>query len=488
MLSFSSLSEPWVDTSNIFLKAQIQYLSDINIIKTPITTYPLMWHDIAKDLNNVSFNALNEKNKSAYDYVMNQLRLAKRSQKTISLNTSFQDKRFTSFGDSFRDKNNINVQTTWMTDSLAVKLSTSYNPSPNDEDKIRYDGSYLAAYIGNWVVSVGQQDRWWGPGWDSSLVLTNNARPIPALALSRKSAEPFVIPFTDYGIPWTVTSFMGVMDDNRVIKDTLLWGFRLNFKPFDNLEIGISRLAQWGGDGRPQSGSTFFNVLTGRDNCGANGLDCSDNREPGNQQAGYDFRLTFNILNNPASLYGQYHGEDGDNESSFGFITEPVFLVGLDSYIHPFNTPTTLYVEFSDTFTDCSDSNGVNSGNCFNEHHIYQTGLRYNQRAIGNIYDNDARALVLGVISELQTDTHLELKLKKLDLNYDNSDKSSSNPIIGNPLSAIAEDIILLSAKVQHSYKNWRFTIGSEYSHSSFENDISDEQDLNAYLNIEYNL
>jgi hypothetical protein len=336
-LSLPSFSEPWVDTSNIFLKAQIQYLSDINIIKTPTTTYPLMWHDIANDLNNVPFNALNETNKSAYDYVMNQLRLAKRSQKRISLNTSFEDKRFTSFGDSFRDKNNINIQTTWMTDSLAMKLSTTYNPSPNDGEKVRYDGSYLAAYIGNWVVSVGQQDRWWGPGWDSSLVLTNNARPIPALALSRKSATPFVIPFTDYGIPWTVTSFMGIMDDNRVIKDTLLWGFRLNFKPFDNLEIGISRLAQWGGEGRPQDGSTFWNVFTGRDNCGANGLDCSDNQEPGNQQAGYDFRLTFNLLNTPSALYGQYHGEDGDNDSSFGFITEPVFLVGVDSHIRPFN-------------------------------------------------------------------------------------------------------------------------------------------------------
>ena len=24
-------------------------------------------------------------------------------------------------------------------------------------------------------------DRWWGPGWDGSLILSNNARPIPAI-------------------------------------------------------------------------------------------------------------------------------------------------------------------------------------------------------------------------------------------------------------------------------------------------------------------
>ncbi|WP_441002057.1 capsule assembly Wzi family protein [Pseudocolwellia agarivorans] len=490
LLSLPSVAEPWVDTSNIFLRAQIQYLSDVGIIKTPTTTYPLMWGDIAKDLNNVAYRSLNESSENAYHYVMNQLRLAKRNQKTIELNASLEDKRFTSFGDDFRDKNNISIHTTWMTDSFAVKLSTSYNPSPIDGDKVRYDGSYLAGYIGNWVVSVGMQDRWWGPGWDSSLALSNNARPIPALALSRKSAEPFVIPFTDYGIPWTVTSFMGVMDDERVIEDTLLWGFRLNFKPFENLEIGISRLAQWGGEGRPQGSSTFWNVLLGKDNCGAGGLDCGENRElePGNQQAGYDLRYSFNLFDTPLSLYGQYYAEDGDNNSSFGFLTEPVTLVGIDSHIRPFNTPTTVYFEFTDTFADCSDGDLFDNGNCFNEHHIYQTGMRYNLRAIGNIYDNDAKALVLGSMSELGKDTHLELKLRKLQLNYDNSDKAPNNPIIGNPLTPIAEDMVMLSAKVQHSYKNWRFTVGSSYSQSSFDNDIKDDTDFNGYLNIEYNL
>jgi len=43
-------AEPWVDTSNIFLRSNIQLLADMGLIKTPVTTFPLMWHDIALDL------------------------------------------------------------------------------------------------------------------------------------------------------------------------------------------------------------------------------------------------------------------------------------------------------------------------------------------------------------------------------------------------------------------------------------------------------
>jgi len=486
LLSFSSSAEPWVDTSNIFLRASIQQLADAGYIKTPTTTYPLMWINIANDLTGIPLNSLDEKTQDSYAYVMHQLKLAKRNEKTIEFNAALKDKRFTSFGDSFREKNNIGIRTSWMSDSFAVKLSTTYSNSI--DDKIRYDGSYLATFVGNWVISVGMQDKWWGNGWDSNLSLTNNARPIPALSFTRKAAEPFVIPFTEYGVPWTVTSFMGVMDDNRVIKDTLLWGFRLNFKPTQNLEIGITRLAQWGGEGRPQNGSTFWNVLIGKDNCGAGGLDCSLGQEPGNQQAGYDIRYTASILNNPFSIYGQYYAEDGDNNSSFGFLTEPVTLFGIDTHIAPFNKPSTLYVEVSDTYADCSDTNGIDIGNCFNEHHTYRTGMRYEQRTIGHLYDNDAKTLVVGLISQLQTNTHIEVKLRQLELNNDNSDAAINNPLIGNPLTEIAEDILMISAKVQHSYKNWRFTLGGDYSQSSFENNISDENDFNAFLNVEYNL
>ncbi len=42
------------------------------------------------------------------------------------------------------------------------------------------DGSYLGVNVGNFMLSAGYIERWWGPGWDGSLILSTNARPIPA--------------------------------------------------------------------------------------------------------------------------------------------------------------------------------------------------------------------------------------------------------------------------------------------------------------------
>lgn len=493
LIAHASSAEPWVDTSNIFLRAQIQYLSGIGVIKTPINTYPIMWSDIAKDLKRSRSAELSQESSSAYSYVYNQLRLAKSNQKTIELNASFNDKRFTSFGDRFRDKNNISLHTTWMNDSIALKTSTTYNSSPIDGDKVRYDGSYIAGFLGNWVFSLGLQDRWWGPGWDSNLALTNNARPIPAFAVSRKSAEPFIIPFTSHEIPWTVTSFMGLMNDERIIEDTLLWGFRLSFKPFENLEIGITRLAQWGGEGRPQNSKTFWNVFIGKDNCGNSGragLDCGANKElePGNQQAGYDMRYTLNFSKMLISVYGQYYAEDGSSkDNSSSILTEPQVQAGVDLHTNFLQNPTTIYLEYSDTFADCSDKNGIVNGNCFNEHHIYQTGMRFNQRTIGSQYDNDANTLVLGFISNINQDFDVIFKVRKLTLNKDNSDKAPNNPIIGNPLTKIEENILMFSTSFQYSYKNWRFILGGDVSKSSFVEKES-ENNSNFFINIEHNL
>ena len=488
LLPLNIVAEPWIDTSNLFLRENIQRLADAGYIKTPVTSFPLMWEDIASDIKKVNVSELNQSNKNAYYYIKHQLKLAKKSQRTIEVNIATEQSRFSSFGDNTWFKNSIWFHKTFMSGNFAAKLSPSIVSSSISDDKTHFDGSYLAAFYGNWIASIGMQDRWWGPGWDSNLSLTNNARPMPAIALTRKSALPVNIPFTKLQVPWTMTTFMGIMNDKRVINDALLWGFRLNFKPIKNLEIGLTRLAQWGGDSRPQDASTFWKVLIGQDNCGANGLNCDNTQEPGNQQAGYYLRYSFNLFETPFSLYGQYFAEDGNNEDSLSFLTEPQVQIGFDSQQYIFNVPTSIYLEYSDTFADCSDTNEINIGDCFYEHHIYQTGMRYQQRTIGNLYDNDAKSIILGAIVNLNINTKLEVKIRHLELNADNHDKALYNPIIGNSLTKISEDMIMLSGKLQYSYKNWRFTVSADASQSKFENAPDKENKANIHFKLEYNI
>jgi hypothetical protein len=114
--------------------------------------------------------------------------------------------------------------------------------------------------------------------------------------------------------------------------------------------------------------------------------------------------------------------------------------------------------------------------------------MRYHGRTISNLYDNDTESYVLGTVTQFNTDTHLTTKLRYLKLNYDNRDKAPNNPLIGNPLTSIAENMTMLSASLRHSYKNWRFTLDASLSHSSYENMIDSTNSGNFALTVEYNL
>ncbi len=482
----SAMAEPWIDTSDIYLKANIQLLADTGKIITPVTTYPLMWHDIIRDLNSVDVTNLTANQKNAYFYVKHQFKLAKKSQTRLKAQTGIENKRFTSFGDTQSDKNSITVHTSTMSDNFALKIAPSYTNNPQDGEETRFDESYVAAFMGNWVLSFGRQNRWYGPTWDTSLSLTNNARPITAFSISRKSAEAFIIPFTEFDIPWTVTSFMGQMDDERTVKDTLLWGFRLNFKPFKNLELGITRLAQWGGEGHSQSLSTFGDILLGKTNCGINDVVCDENNpNPANQQAGYDLRYSFNLFDVPMSFYGQKFAEDG-KEGTFNYLTKAQPQVGFDAHLNIFGKASTVFIELADSLADCGERDKI--GDCYYEHSTYTTGMRYNGRSIGSTYENDSKTYVLGAISQLDINTRLTTKIRYLDLNTDNQDKAPDNPIVGNTVTSIAEQVWMISSSAQHNYKNWRFTLSAEISRSTFINDISNETDFNASFMVEYNL
>ena len=42
---------------------------------------------------------------------------------------------------------------------------------PADDDDVRPDGSYVGVALGNWMLTAGWQDRFWGPSRDGSLIL-----------------------------------------------------------------------------------------------------------------------------------------------------------------------------------------------------------------------------------------------------------------------------------------------------------------------------
>lgn len=496
---FSIKAEPWIDTSNIFLRADIQLLADKGHINSPLTTFPVMWAEVSRSLKGVNQNLLDEESKLAYWHITQQMQRASRGHVKTELNIAMNDKRYTSFGDEYRDSSFIKASISFMGENWAAKVSATGVDDPEDDDEARIDESYLAFFLGNWVFSAGVYDRWWGPGWDNNLVLTNNARPMPSLAITRKTSEPFVMPFINsIKIPWSATMMMSQFEEERHIPNTLLFGVRVNFKLTQNLEIGASRLIQWAGDDRPDDLSTLWDAFLGNDLCADESIGgCSEeNRlanEPGNQQGGYDIRYHVDFLSHPFSLYHQMMAEDG-NSNSGKIFGQKVYTHGIDTRLNMFDRNWLVFLEFSDTYTDCTNPDRpslgeVGLGDCFSEHFIYESGMRYKQEMIGTIYDNDSKSFVLGFISQMDELQSWEVKFRYLELNRDDSDKYPDKPNYGNSVTKIAEDVISVSIKYQLRQGKFRFTVGGDLSSSSFpERDLDDSTEPNAYFNVEYTL
>lgn len=85
--------------------------------------------------------------------------------------------------------------------------------------------------------------------------------------------------------PWQYQLSASQMNQYAAVPHTKIFGGRLTFSPISSLELGASRVMQWGGEGRPSSFSSFWDGLTGNDNTGESADD------PGNQLAGFDFKL-----------------------------------------------------------------------------------------------------------------------------------------------------------------------------------------------------
>jgi hypothetical protein len=195
----------------------------------------------------------------------------------------------------------------WTGDIFAVNLNAALVDNSIDGDALYPDGTYLGMAFGNWMLSAGWQERWWGPGHDGSLILSTNARPSPGFAIQRNRSTAFDNRWLRWIGPWSLTSFVNVLDDERVIDDALLFGFRISFKPISSLEISLSRTAQFCGKARPCDLKAIGNMLLGKDN---RGITVDVNEEPGNQLAGFDVRWAL-PMQIPVALYLQWIGEDG---------------------------------------------------------------------------------------------------------------------------------------------------------------------------------
>ena len=249
-------------------------------------------------------------------------------------------------------------------------------------DEWTWDGSAISWRIDpHWRVGAGRIARQWGPGWDGSLILGTDARPIPSVSLDADTGL-----LSDSKWWWWLgelqfSGFLGQLESDRGdVSRPWLMGLRLVLRPWEWLELGLSRTMQLGGEGRDNSLRAFLKALLNRDNS-CYQPDCAE--QPGNQLGGFDLRVGLDRWLPGAAVYGQLIGED-DRPDDLPFPAKNMVLAGAE-----------WRGDGALAFVEWTDSSAEYAGVAYN-HFIYTDGYRYKGRPLGHWADGDSNLWTVG--------------------------------------------------------------------------------------------
>ena len=270
------------------------------------------------------------------------------------------------------------------------QLAAAIAASPEDGQTFRFDNSYVSRRAGNWLLSAGFVPRVWGPSHQDSLILSSNARPVPAVAIDRILASAPQSRWLHWIGPWRFSMFLGGLEHARSdIKSPLFAGARITLRPLRGVELGLTRTSQFCGDGRPCDWNTFRHLLLGRTNTDLSGINAAN--DPGNDMAGFDVRLTSPFRWLPVALYGQLIGEDQKGGVPFKYLGQ----VGAEWW-HHFDDGAAATVVVEHVATSCSFYRTQPFYGCAYRQTLFNAdGYRYKGRILGSAFEADATVTTL---------------------------------------------------------------------------------------------
>jgi hypothetical protein len=382
-------AEPWMSPGDVRLRHDLQQLSDRGLLSGPTLSWPIGWSQVARELGKLDTAGLSPGEQATVERLRVRAAREMRTGDTslvATLSGAVDPTQLRTFEATPREEGEATLSADWLGQRFAWKLSATVVADPDDDRELRPDGSYLAMSLGNWMISAGYLDRWWGPGWQGSLILSNNARPMPSIALDRNESTPFDLPFLRWLGPWRLSSFMQQFESDRDYSNALLFGLRAEIRPHPTLQIAASRTAQWCGDGRPCGLDTFWDLLVGNDN------DQDLSEQPGNQLAGFDVRWSWPGASVPLALYAQGIGED-----EAGFMPSKYLgLFGAEVWGDLAGGRWRAHVEYADT--TCDFLRSPPEFGCAYTNGIYTSGYRYRGRVLGHSIDADGEAIGTGAL------------------------------------------------------------------------------------------
>lgn len=393
------------------LKSDIDWLNAQGITHISTSTWPLTANEIRRGLANIT-NTKSPAQQQVLNSVYNFLNQNSDSLVKASAELYVQTDRKQlpqTFGDDKLAGQQITLALGLSEKDWEVNLQANVKNDDLIEDSsdVSFEGSYLAGTAANQWLIAGQIPAWWGPGNDGSLIRGDASIPVAGITMQRDEQTEPNSKYLSWVGPWQYQLFAGQLDDYTAVPKTKLFGMRLTASPVEWLEVGASRTFMWGGEGRPQSFSSFFDALTGlKDNEATNSSDSGE--DPANQLGGFDARVNLApLVNVPATIYAQYVGED----EAGGLPAKNMYLLGADYAADINNMPYQLYAEYADT-----RSSGEARGISYN-HFIYRDGYYQQGYPLGHALGGDTQSVSIGSKLWMNNNDFIRAKLQYAKVN-----------------------------------------------------------------------
>jgi len=410
----------WFESGDVVLRNDLLLLNDAEIIRLPVTQWPMPRAAVRYAIEHGKEHfAGNAAVLAAIARVHARLDESKPSRsKGLLFDASLTGgdagmlRDFDTLG---RDNGELRGKAAYSFDERAeISLNAWAVANPDDGDEFRLDGSHATVQLGNWLLSANTLDRWWGPAHESSLILSNNARPMPTLLVERAAAMPFKTRWLSWLGPWSFSVGVSEMERERLDIDApLFMAMRAVIMPFKDIEIGFSRTAQLCGEDRPCDWDTWKDMLVGNDNPG---FDATPESEPGNQMGGFDIRWNSPIGSWPYAIYSQFIGEDESGYTPAKFLAQ----FGIETWKPLANGGLVQgFVEYADTTCSAVSGSGPYYDCAYVQGLFNVEGYRYKGRVIGHTTEQDSQSGAIGATYTAVDGSLWTATLRAAKLNHD---------------------------------------------------------------------
>ena len=351
----------------------------------------------------------------------------------------------TNFG-NINQKVNIN--------NLHTNLSLTFQ----SHETISHDGSYLEYKTDHLTMGIGKINRMWSFSPNTSLFLSNNARPTKSAYLK---IDNITLPFLRSS---SFEFFNSITRNQLGPKNAMLLGSRITFAPTKKIDLEFIKISQWGGDGYSIGLPNFTAAILGNTNEGefANI----------NQTAGFGLSYSFSGDLSPKRLYFQILGED-----QAGYLPSCyIYLAGMDSQTSFSNIQTNFGVEIIDTRVDKTENGNCGPNTAYNNGTYKYTNY---DTVLGTSIDSEGKSIHFWSSFQISKQTNLKFSVQDVSINDNNWSK--------HRLSSSKQDGRIITALT--TWQKGKLQLKTELSHQSFKLDkanIKKGLNLGVFTSIKF--